>query len=135
MALRRLPAPYPLDGVVDDVYRRPLRLALAGLEEEVLEYLQPVLRVAHLGVELNPVTAPFALLEGDDRDGGRLGCCLEALGDGEDRVAVARPGLLLVRGAGEEAVVALTTMSERPYSRIWTAPTSPPRASAMSCIP
>ena len=41
--------PYPLDGVVDDVYRRPLRLALAGLEEEVLEYLQPVLRVAPRG--------------------------------------------------------------------------------------
>src|SRR5918998_1044638 len=98
--------PYLLDGVVDDVDRRPLRLARGGLEEEVLEDLQPVVRVADLGVELHPVAALFALLEGDDRDGGRLGGDHEAVGGGENGVAVARPGLLLVRGAREEAIVA-----------------------------
>src|SRR5918998_953758 len=98
--------PYRLDRVVDDVDWRPLRPALARLEEEVLEDLQPVVRVADLGVELHPEAPLLALLEGDDRDGGRLGGDLEALGGGEDGVAVARPGLLLVRGAREEAVVA-----------------------------
>ncbi len=41
--------PYPLDRVVDDVDRRPLRLAAAGLVEEVLEDLHPVLRVPTSG--------------------------------------------------------------------------------------
>ncbi len=63
--------------------------------------------MAHLGVELDPVASPTRLLVGDDRDGGRLGGDLEAFRDGEDRVAVARPGLLPVGRAGEEPVVAL----------------------------
>ena len=99
--------PYPLDRVGNDVDRRPLGPAAAGLEEEVLEDLHPVLRVPDLGMELDPETALLPVFERDDGDRGRLGGDLEAFREGEDGVSVARPGLLLVGRAGEEALVAL----------------------------
>src|SRR4028119_356473 len=101
--------PYPLDGVGDDVDGCPVRLAAARLEEEVLEDLHPVLGMPDLRVELDADAppAPRWLLEGDDRDRRRFRGHPEALGGGEDRVAVAGPRLLLVRRAGEEDVMVL----------------------------
>ena len=99
--------PYPLYRIGDDVDRRPLGLAAAGLVQEVLEYLHPVLRVPDLGMELDPEASFVRVLEGDDGHRRGLGRDLEALRDGENGVPVARPGLLLVRRAGEEALVAL----------------------------
>src|SRR3990170_984405 len=99
--------PYLLDRVGDDVDRRPLGGAATGLEEEVLENLHPVLGVPDLRVELHPEKALLRLLEGDDRDGGRLGRDRKAFGRGKDCIAVARPRHLLVWGAGEEEAVLL----------------------------
>src|SRR5215213_11904647 len=99
--------PYLLDRVSDDVDRGPVGGAATRLEEEVLEDLHPVLGVPHLRVELHPEEALLRLLEGDDRDGGRLGGDREAFGNGEDRVAVARPRHLFVGGSGEEDAVLL----------------------------
>jgi hypothetical protein len=95
--------PYPLHSVGDDVDRRPLRLAAARLVQEVLEDVHPVLRVPDFRVELHPVASLFHVLEGDDGHRRGFGRYLEAFGEGEDGVAVARPDLLLVGGAGEEA--------------------------------
>src|SRR5215210_8118003 len=99
--------PYLLDRVGDDVDRRPVRRATADLKEEVLEHLHPVLGVPHLRVELHPEEALLRLLEGDDRDGGRLGGDREAFGRSKDRVAVAHPRHLLVRRAREEEAMLL----------------------------
>src|SRR3712207_3931471 len=82
--------PYLLYSIGDDVDRRPLGLAFASLEEEVLEDLQPVIRVSYLRVELHPVAALLVLLEGYYRDGGRLGGFGEALWGGKYGVAVGR---------------------------------------------
>src|SRR5215218_7619464 len=98
---------YPLDRVGNDVHRRPLGPAAASLVEEVLEDLHPVLCVPDLGMELDPVTPLLPVFERYDWDRGCLGRNLEAFRDGEDSVSVARPGLLLVGRAGEEALVAL----------------------------
>src|SRR5829696_6565008 len=127
--------PYLLYRLSDDVDRGPVGGAATRLEEEVLEDLHPVLGVPHLRVELHPEEALLRLLEGDDRDGGRLGGDREAFGRGKDRVAVAHPRHLLVWGPREEEAMLLMQRSERPYSRIWTAPTFPPKSSAISCIP
>src|SRR5918998_2325050 len=94
--------PYLLDRVGDDVDRSPLGGAATGLEEEVLEDLHPVLGVPDLRMELHPEKALLRLLEGDDRDGGRLGRDRKAFGRGKDRVTVARPRHLLVGRPGEE---------------------------------
>ena len=59
------------------------------------------------GWNWTPKRPSIPVLEGDDGDRGRLGGDLEAFRDGEDGVSVARPGLLLVGRAGEEALVAL----------------------------
>src|SRR5215212_4527149 len=58
-------------------------------------------------MELDPVTPLLGILERDDGDRRRLGRYLETIGDREDSVAVARPGLLGVGRAGEEALVTL----------------------------
>src|SRR5215218_4744425 len=99
--------PYPLYSVGDNVDRRPLGLAAAGLVQEVLEDLHPVLRVPDFGMELDPITPLLPVFERDNRDRRRLGRYLETIGDGEDGVAVAGPGFLFVGCAGEEAFVAL----------------------------
>ena len=126
---------YPLDRVGNDVDRRPLGPAAAGLVEEVLEDLHPVLCVPDLGMELDPETSLLPVFERDDWDRGCLGRDLEAFREGEDGVSVAHPGLLLVGRAGEEALVALDDQVGTTVLLIWTAPTSPPSTSAMSCIP
>src|SRR5215210_4988412 len=99
--------PYLLDRIRDYVDRRPVGGAAAGLKEEVLEDLHPVLGVPDLRVELYPEEASLRLLEGDDRDGRRLGGDLEALRDREDGVAVTRPRPLLFGSPGEEQPVLL----------------------------
>src|SRR5215207_8923397 len=105
---------YPLDRVGNDVDRSPLGSAAAGLVEEVLEDLHPVLCMPDFGMELDP-EAPFPwVLERDNRDRGSLGSDLETFRDGEDGVSVARPGLLLVGCSGEEAIVALDDQIRAP---------------------
>src|SRR5829696_7494233 len=98
---------YPPDSVGNDVDRRPLGPAAAGLVEEVLEDLHPVLCMPDLGMELDPETPLLSVFERDNWNRGCLGGNLVAFRDGEDSVSVARPGLLLVGCAGEEALVAL----------------------------
>src|SRR5829696_5598775 len=98
---------YPLDSVGNDVDRRPLGPAAAGLVEEVLEHLHPVLCVPDLGLELDPEAPLFGVLERDNWNRGCLGSNLETFRYGEDSVSVASPGLLLVGRAGEEALVAI----------------------------
>src|ERR671933_809658 len=101
--------PYLFDGVGDDVDRRPVGAATAGLKEKILEDLHPILSVPDLWVKLHPETALVEprLLKGDDRDVGRLGRHGEALRDGEDGIAVAGPGPLLVGSTREERTVLL----------------------------
>src|SRR5919107_3414100 len=99
--------PYLLDRVGNDVDRCPVGRAATRLEEEVFEDLHPVLGVPHLRVELHPEEALLRLLEGDDRDGGRLGGDREAFGWGKDRVAVAHPRHLLFRCIREEEAMLL----------------------------
>ena len=127
--------PYPLDRVGDDVDRRPLGLAAAGLVEEVLEDLHPVLRVPDLGMELDP-ERPCSL-SSNAMIGTEGVSAVTSKPSGTEKTA----SPWLVQAFCSSGVPAkrpswlLTTRSERPYSRIWTAPTSPPSTSAMSCIP
>src|SRR5919112_5940862 len=60
--------PYPLDRVGNDVDRRPLGPAAAGLVEEVLEDLHPVLCMPDFGMELDPEASFPGVLERDNRD-------------------------------------------------------------------
>jgi len=90
----------------DDRSRSPVRRAVAGLVEEVLEDVDPARRVHDLGVELDGVEPALAVLNGGDGRavGGREGA--EPLGGGRDRVAVTHPTLLLAGEAVEEQAVA-----------------------------
>src|SRR5215217_1266254 len=99
--------PYLLDGVGDDVDRRPIRRAAADFKEKVLQDLHPELGVPDLWMELHPIEAFTRLLEGDNRDRRGLGGDGEALGRSEDGVAMTRPGQLLVGGIREEHTVLL----------------------------
>src|SRR5919205_1176351 len=101
--------PYLFDSVGDDVDRRPVGAATAGLKEKILEDLHSILGVPDLRVKLYPETAPVEprLLKSDDRDVRSLGRHGEALRDGEDGIAVAGPGPLLVGSIREERTVLL----------------------------
>ena len=91
------------DLLVDDVVRRPGGRQPRLLVQEVDQGGLPVLGVEDLGVPLQPVEAPLRVLEGGHRRlrGGRGDG--EALGGGLDRVAVAHPHHLVIRGSVEQA--------------------------------
>ena len=90
--------------LVQEAVHGPVLGALADADGEVLEQLRAVLRVGHLGVELQTVDG-LGLV----RDGGVLGVVgdgdgVEALGQGAELVAVGHPHAHGVLEAVEEAV-------------------------------
>ena len=54
---------YLADRLFDIVGHRPLRLALANLQEEVGEHFHSQLGVCHLRVELHPIKFTFGILD------------------------------------------------------------------------
>ena len=92
----------PRDLLLDDGRGRPRRRRARDLVEEVLQDLLPVRRVHDLGVELDAVQAPRAILEGGDRRRRRAGGDLGARRRRGHRVAVAHPDGLLGRQVVEE---------------------------------
>ena len=94
--------PDPRDLLLDDGSGRPRRRRAGDLVEEVLQDLLPVRRVHDLGVELDAVEPPRAILERGDRGGRRAGGDLGSGRRRRHRVAMAHPHRLLRREVVEE---------------------------------
>ena len=124
----------PRDLLLDDGGGRPRRRRARDLVEEVLEDLLPVRRVHDLGVELDAVEPPRAILEGGDRGRRRAGSDLGSRRRRRDRVAVAHPHGLLGREVVEELGLAGLELGLAELGRPVRS-TTPPRSRAMSCMP
>ena len=81
----------PLDGIVDDVGRRPVGEQPAPVHQESLHDGLPVRCVRHLGVELDGEQGPVGIFHAGDRD--LVGRCRDAepLRSPDDGVPVGHP--------------------------------------------
>ena len=85
-----------------DVAGGPVGLQPGTAEQEVLQHLLAVRGVLHFRVPLHAVEFLFLVREGRYRGAGRAGQHVEAFGRLLHRVAVAHPGVLRGRDAGQD---------------------------------
>ena len=96
------PLPDGLDGGLEVVLHGPVSHRAADPVEEVMEHVQAVLGVVHLGMVLDPVEPPGFVGDGHVGAGAAVGHQGEALGHLGHIVPVAHPGDALLRQALEK---------------------------------